>query len=241
MACFERELWHRLASKYGAAPAPAPVSTRRQRPAALDQTARSEAETQSELSDLQLAWEELVPLLDAHREQLALYVRAGEHAAAEEAPIELDWSTVLQLVDENRDEVWRHLQEGRLVRHRDVQVELLLDWALVQQVRHHPCPDLRIQMSSTGTYWYCAIVFQYVATHEWQVREFLHAYELPPVPVAPLRAPSLSQATQTLAELNTAVESTLLQKPVVDWALVSRYVQVRTLSARVVRLLGRGI
>ena len=142
VARFERELWHRLASKYGAAAASASdaarLSTaakqtrgRRQQPDALD-TARAEAETQSELSDLQLAWEELVPLLDGHREQLALYVRA----ASEEAPIELDWSTVLQLVDENRDEVWRHLHEGRLVSHREVQVELLLDWALVQQVRH---------------------------------------------------------------------------------------------------------
>ena len=151
VARFERELWPRLASKYGAASASASDAARlsaaakqtrgrSQQPEALD-TARAEAETQSELSDVQLAWEELVPLLDAHREQLALYVRA---AAAEEAPIKLEWSAVLQLVDENRDEVWRHLHEGRLVRHREVQVELLLDWALVQQVRHLLCPDLPI-------------------------------------------------------------------------------------------------
>ena len=75
---------------------------------------------------------------------------------------------------------------------------------------------------------YCTV--QYVAVHEWQVREFLQAYELPPVPVAPVRVPSLSQATQTLVELSIAV-----QKPVVDWALVSRYVQVRS-SALVVAL-----
>lgn len=72
---------------------------------------------------------------------------------------------------------------------------------------------------------------QYIATHEWEVRQYLHAVEPPPV-VVPARPPCLSEATQTqLLQLSSAVQTTILQQPVVDWAVVSRYVQVHTSCA----------
>lgn len=189
VARFERELWQRLAHKYGAAA----EKQKRGRRLQTDAIVTAHAETQSDLSDLQLAWEELVPLLESHREALALYVGASATNTEEDAPLQLNWSTVLQLVDENREEIWRYLCDSRLMRHREVQANLL-----APAVAPEPTIDF-------------PLVARFIDEHELDVLAYLRAARLPDTMIAwaQTEAP-LQRSRQVQVEL------------LLDWALVQQ-------------------